>query len=141
MCLASTGFSSVLDKRPGQKPVPEQTQAQVAEQQKLQGTFAEVGVVEMDTEPNNYVSGGTDSAAAGVVAGAESTLGGHGPADAAALVAKAGSEIRKDKAGPLGTFAWGLLLLGLGFCAVLGLRQWVVKSIPELATPKNPVEW
>ena len=141
LCLSTGAFASVLDRRAGGKPTPEQSQAQVAEQQKLQGTFGEVGLVEKDTEPNLYQKGGSDNSAAGVVAEAERDMRATtNDPGAAALVADAGVEVRRGSGGAVGTFAWGILVLALGFCGVLGLRQWVVKTIPEPASPKR-VKW
>jgi hypothetical protein len=138
--VVGTAWGSIVDPRKGQKATPEQSQGQVAKQQALQGTFGRVGMVPRDTEV--YVPPGakTDDAAAGVIAlSAQGTT--HSDPNAAKVLAEASTHLKQSAGSPVKTFGWGLLFLALGFGVVMGLRQWVVKNIPEPAPSKTHVEW
>lgn len=141
--LPSSLMASVVLKNPGGKAVPEQSQAQVAEQQKLQGTTSEVGLVPRDTELPVGSGGISDEAgAASVVAGREGELGIKSDPLAEDVVAQVSSDIKTRKASPISKVGWGLGFLLFGVCLVAGVRQWTLREVAELIveTPK-PVKW
>ena len=142
--LPSSLMASVVLKPPGGgMAIPEQSQAQVAEQQRLQGTTSEVGLVPRDTELPVGCGGISDEAgAASVVAGRESELGIKSDPLAEDVIAQVSSDIKTRKASPISKVGWGLGFLLFGVCLVAGVRQWTLREVAELIveTPK-PVKW
>lgn len=141
LLIVSAASASIVDPRKGQKATPEQSQDVVGKQQALQGTFGKVGMVPKDTEVYSTPGTASDEAAAGVIALSAKGSAPSDPNAARVLVEASADAGAAAGRSPAGTVAWGLLFLALGFGAIFGVRQWVVKNIPEPAPTKTHVEW
>lgn len=140
--LPTSLMASVVLKNPDAKPVPEHSQAQVADQQKLQGTTSEVGLVPKDTELPGGGGINDEAGAAAVVAGREHELGIKSDPLAENVVAQVSGDIKARKSSPAAKVGWGLGFLLIGVCLVAGVRQWTVREVADLKveTPKS-VKW
>lgn len=121
---ASLALALGEGRPPGAEYYPEMTQDQVAEQQSHQDQMGEVGVVPGDTEV--YAPSETDAAPQ-----AQDVVSNASQERAAATVKQAG---HKKSAS---TFPWwGLATFAaLGAGGALGVRQWVVKNVPDMPPP------
>ncbi len=139
--LPTAAMASVVHRDPGAKPVAEQSQAQVAKQQGLQGTTAEVGLVPRDTDG---VTGGPisdQSGAAAVVAGRQSELSIKSDPLAEAVVVAASSDLKTPESTPVAKVGWGIGFLLLGLGVVAGLRQWTAREVSDLPVAPRSVKW
>ena len=128
----------IPDSRPTPPPVPEQSQAQLAEQQRFNGVQNEVGGVPMRQDSVTVRSLPSDARATEALIQAEKT-----PAANIARENLLVSErvLSQQGESPMKGIAWGVVVLLLAIGAVFGLRTWADKAIPVPEAPKPKTRW
>lgn len=104
-----------------EKVLPEHSQEQLLEEQKLQKVHKEVGAVEHHAKSTE--TGESSPDAANTLEAAQSTVLG------AEAVRKAGQNLERRSEG-MPVIFWGILLAVLGFGSVYALRYWMAKHVP-----------
>lgn len=121
--LAAYSPAPIGDRPPDFKPTPEQSQEQVAEQQRLQKVVGPVGNVETDTDRLTSDPQTSDSNAALNVSAANQQ-------NAVNNLRQANTDLKGGKSQATKTVIWGLLFLAAGLGIAISLRSWAAKNAP-----------
>lgn len=136
--ICASCWAPMKDPRKNVKLNPEATQAQLAEQQKLQKTQGEVGFVPPITDRPEINPEQSNPDAKNAMASAMNRMDGNDPSQKALV--EADKKLHESGFSLGGKSLWGLGFLALGMGAVFTIRQWANKNIPKMPR-KRTTSW
>lgn len=140
VALASAALAWVEDRPDGATFQPEQSQAQVEQQQRAQHEIGEVGRVPRRKGDTRIDVGSTDAEAGDNLAVAEELPKGSEEDERGGAVIRDASTQKGDGSSRGPAWWWGLVVALVGFGAFLALKVYADRTIPE--PPKHrPVKW
>lgn len=138
LSAAAACFAPIKDQRP-LTPQAERSQAQLAEEQRLQQVTPVVGVAPETTRETEAKADMSNLDGKSVVADASKAVDER---QARENLVEASRDLQKSKKGNLSTLFWAAGFLTLGVGGAFGFRHWAGKVAPEMpTTPSKKPKW